>query len=244
MTQTSRILAIGSLLVAATLPTAARAAPGLAEAVYGANVYKGEVEAEIRFGQLTGGRDAGEQGLTLELGFTPTSRLRIEALAEFGRDAGGSRKLESAGIEAIYHLGRVGGVDVAVYGEYSIGSGHPDKAETKLLLERNTRSFDARLNLIAEKPLASGERVELAYAASFDVPAAKNLRVGVTAFGELGTFRNFAPREEHYAGPIVKTVFDHLGGHTLKIEAGYLFALGEARENARGQARLLAELEF
>ena len=146
--------------------------------------------------------------------------------------------------EAIYYLGHVAGVDVAVYGEYSVGSGRPDKAETKLLLERNTRSFDARLNLIAEKPLASGELVELAYAASFDVPAARNFRVGVAAFGELGTFRNFAPREEHYAGPIIKTVIEKLGGHTLKIEAGYLFALGEARDKARGLARLIAELEF
>ena len=244
MTQARQIVAIGSLMVAAILPTAAFAAPGLGEEVYAAKVYKGEIEAEIRFGQLTGGRDAGEQALTLELGFTPTSRLRVEALAEFGRDAGGSRKLESAGVEAIYYLGHVAGVDVAVYGEYSVGSGRPDKAETKLLLERNTRSFDARLNLIAEKPLASGELVELAYAASFDVPAARNFRVGVAAFGELGTFRNFAPREEHYAGPIIKTVIEKLGGHTLKIEAGYLFALGEARDKARGQARLIAELEF
>jgi hypothetical protein len=30
----------------------------------------------------------------------------------------------------------------------------------------------------------------------------------------------------------------------LKLEGGYLFALGEAHKNADGQVRFLAELEF
>lgn len=220
------------------------ATPGEAEAVYAANVYKGEIEAEFRFGQLVDGPDAGEQALTLELGITPTNRLRIEALAQFGRDAGGSRKLNNVGIEAIYHIGRVAGIDVAGYVEYDYGFDKPDALETKLLLQRKTRAFDARLNLIAEKPLATGEPVELSYAASFDVPVTRQFRAGVAAFGDLGTFRDFAPRAEHYAGPVLKTAIEHLGGHTLKLEAGYLFAIGAARGNANGQVRFLAELEI
>lgn len=232
------------LALAAALSGQALAAPGLAQEVYSANVYKGEIEAEARFGQITGGSDAGEQATTLELGVTPTDRLRVEALAEVGRDAGGRRKLHDVGIEAIYHIGRFAGIDVAAYGEFDFGFGQPDALEGKLLLERRTRAFDARLNLVAEKPLAAGEPVGLSYAASFDVPATRHLRVGAAAFGELGTFNRLAPRAEHYAGPVLKTAIEHFGGHTLNLEAGYLFALGAARKSADGQARLLAELEF
>lgn len=229
---------------AAVLPGHASAAPGQAQEVYSANVYKGEYEAEARFGQIIGGPDAGDQALTLEFGFTPTDRLRIEALAEFGRDVGGPRKVRDVGIEAIYHIGRFAGIDVAAYGEFDFGIRQPDALETKLLLERKTSAFDARLNLVAEKPLAAGVPVELSYAASVDVPVTRHLRFGAAAFGELGTFRDFAPDAEHYAGPVVKGTIEHVGGHTLKLEGGYLFALGEARQNASGQARFQAELEF
>jgi hypothetical protein len=138
----------------------------------------------------------------------------------------------------------VAGIDVAAYGEVDFGIRQPDAIEAKLLLERKTSAFDARLNLVAEKPLAAGEPVELSYAASIDVPATRHLRMGATAFGELGTFRTFAPSAEHYAGPVIKETIEHFGGHTLKLEGAYLFALGEAHKNADGQVRFLAELEF
>lgn len=238
---TAAVLAAAS---AVSQPNQAFAAPGLAQEVYSANVYKGEYEAEARFGQIIGGPDAGEQALTLEFGFTPTDRLRIEALAEFGRDVGGPHKVHDVGVEAIYHLGRFAGIDVAAYGEFDFGIRQPNALEAKLLLERKTSAFDARLNLVAEKPLSAGVPVELSYAASIDVPVSRHLRVGAAGFGELGTFRDFAPAAEHYAGPVVKGTIEHFGGHTLKLEGGYLFALGEARQNASGQARFLAELEF
>lgn len=229
---------------AVALPGQARAAPGQAQEVYSANVYKGEYEAEVRFGQIIGGPDAGDQALTLEFGFTPTDRLRIEALAQFGRGVGEPRKVHNVGIEAIYHIGRFAGIDVAAYGEFDFGIRQPNALETKLLLERKTSAFDARLNLVAEKPLAAGVPVELSYAASVDVPVTRHVRVGAAGFGELGTFRHFAPTAEHYAGPVIKGTIEHFGGHTLKLEGGYLFSLGEARQNASGQVRFLAELEF
>lgn len=222
----------------------ARAAPGLASEVYPAVVYKGEIEAEFRYGELTGGPDAGERGVTVELGYTPTDRFRIALLTEMERDPGGPLKTHKVAVEAVYHLGRIGGIDVGAYGEYGIGVNEPDTVEGKLLLQRRTRAFDARFNLIAEKALASGERVELSYAASFDVPVKGTLRAGAAAFGELGTFHAFLPPEEHYAGPVMKGAITHLGGHTLRLEGGYLFALGQARRHARGQLRFLAELEF
>ena len=68
----------------------------------------------------------------------------------------GPRRAEAAAIEAVYALGRLGGIDVAVYGEYELGFRGADAIETKLLLQRRTGRWDLRLNLVAEKPLAAG----------------------------------------------------------------------------------------
>ena len=230
-------------LAAALLPTAAYAAPGLGDEVYGATVEKGEVEVESRYGALSGGPDGGEDAWKLELAYTPTSRLRVATLFEFEKEVGAPRKAEAAAIEAIYTLGRVAGVDVALYGEYEVGFHGPDALEGKVLLERQAGPFDARLNLIANKALAGGDKVQLSYAASADVAVAGDLRVGAAAFGDLGTFHGFAPRAEHFIGPVVKTEIEALGPE-LKIEAGYLFALDKAREDTKGQFRLLLELEL
>ncbi|WP_217352820.1 hypothetical protein [Sphingomonas sp. ID1715] len=120
-----------------------------------------------------------------------------------------------------------------------------DKIETKLLLEHRKGPFDGRLNLIAERGLKGGAPLVFGYAASADWHALGEFRLGVEAFGDLGSHRHFLPRAEHYAGPIVKTEIEHLPGRgDLEIEAGYLFALAAARDETNGQARLLLEYEF
>ena len=143
----------------------------------------------------------------------------------------------------IYALGRLGGIDVAVYGEYEIGFLGPDKVETKLLLQSRTGPWDLRLNVIAEKALTAGEPVELGYAASVDHALVGDVRIGVQAYGKLGTFRDFAPREAHFVGPVAKFEIEGLGPE-LGVELGYLFALGAAKDDASGQFRLRLELEF
>jgi len=237
-------IATALALCTATLPVAAHAAPGLGEEVYGATVSKGEIEAEAIYGALGGGPDDGEDVMKLELAYSPTDRLRIATQTELEREPGGPRRAEEFSIEALYELGGVGGIDVAVYGEYAVGlNGNSDVIETKLLLEHRAGPFDARLNLIAEKPLVKGAKVELGYAASADLAVAGEFRVGAKAFGELGTFSDFAPRAEHFIGPVARTEIEALGPE-LEIEAGYLFALGKARDDTKGQFRLTLEMEF
>ncbi|MEO0032024.1 MAG: hypothetical protein RIS94_1782 [Pseudomonadota bacterium] len=237
-------LAAAMAIAAILLPAAAHAAPGLGSEVYGATVEKGEVEAEAIYGRLGGGADHGEDGAKFELAYSPTSRLRVAAFTELEREPHGSRKAEEVGIEAIYALGNVGGIDVAVYGEYAAGlNGNSDALETKLLLERRAGKFDARLNLIAQKPLVKGQKVELGYAASADYAVAGDFRVGAKAFGELGTFSDFAPHAEHFIGPVASTEIEGIGPE-IGVEVGYLFALGKARDDTKGQFRLAIEMEF
>jgi len=237
--------AVCALVSGLTLSTPALAAPGLGDEVYAATVEKGEPEFEARYGRLGGGHDDGEDVIKLEAGYGVTNRLRVAVLGEFEREPGDRRRAEAMGIEAVYALGKLGGVDVALYGEYELGfNGNSDAVETKLLLQRRTGPWDLRLNLIAEKPLVSGAPVELGYAASVDTAVLGETRLGVQAYGALGTFSHFAPREEHFIGPVAKFEIEGLGVDELGLQVGYLFALGKARDDTKGQLKVSLELEF
>jgi hypothetical protein len=225
----------------------AQAAPGVGSKVYGATINKGETEIEARYGRLTGGPADGEDGLVLEVSHAPSDRLYLAVLAEFEREPPGGRKLEAVGFEAITPLGRIEALqlDVALYGEYEAVRKHADKFESKLLLQHEKGPFDSRLNLVLEKDLQGGAPVEIGYAASADWAAFGDIRVGAAAFGNLGTFKRFVPRAEHYLGPIIKAEIEHLpGASELEIEAGYLFGLGASRDETKGQLRLLLEWEM
>ena len=229
-------------VLAQTAP--ALAAPGNGEEVYAATVEPKELEIETRYGVLAGGPSAGEDNFRLEAGYGVSGHLRLAVVGEFEKEAGASHQLTHAGFEAVANVARIGGIDVAVYAEYELGfHGEPDGVEAKLLLERRTRLWDLRFNLIAEKPLDSTLPTEFGYATSADVSVAENLRLGVTAFGELGTVHHLVPYAEHYVGPTVKFRIPGIAGR-VNVETGYLFAVGKAREDASGQFRLNLELEL
>ena len=233
-------------LVSLLLSSMAQAAPGMGDKVYGATVESGVTEFETHYGRLSGGPDAGEDALALEAAHGFSDRFYGAASVEFEREPHGSRKLEAVAVEGFYALGNLApfGLNAALYGEYGAALDGPDKIETKLLLQHKRGSFDSRMNLIAEKVLDGHGPVEFEYAASADWEVADELRLGGAAFGELGSGRHLTFRTEHFAGPIVKYEFERAGPGELGIEAGYLFALGRARDDADGQARLLLEYEF
>jgi hypothetical protein len=228
------VRAVAVVLAATSISTVAHAAPGLGDKIYGATVEKGVTEFEARYGRLMGDEADGEDALKLEVSHGFSSRFYGALVGEFEREANEDRELEALAVEGIYTLGQVGGIDTALYGEYEVGLHGPDKIETKLLLQKRAGEFDGRLNLIAEKPL-NGEPVELGYAASADVEALGELRLGAAAFGDV-------THHEHFAGPVIKAEVEHLfGGGELEIETGYLFAIGRARDETNGQFRLLLE---
>ena len=234
-------VAAGLILAAVSISTAAGAAPGLGDKVYGATVEPGVTEFEARYGRFMGDEADGEDALKLEVSHGFSSRFYGACLGEFEREAVEKRELEALAVEGIYTLGQVGGIDTALYGEYEVGLHGPDKIETKLLLQKRAGEFDGRLNLIAEKEL-NGEPVELGYAASADVEAIGEIRVGAAAFGDLGTTKHLSTRGEHFAGPIIKADVERLFGDAeLEVETGYLFAIGRARDETNGQFRLLLE---
>lgn len=236
---------IGMAGAAALLCTsAAGASPGLGEEVYSALSTAGRTEIEARYQRLDGGRAEGDDMLKLEATRDVNDRLRIALFGEFARENGQPRRAEELGFEVIYGLGRLGPVDLAVYGEYALGfAGEPDGIEAKLIAEHRRGRFDARLNLTVEKALAAGERAELSYAALADYAVMEDVRLGVEAFGSLGSFRKFAPHEQHFIGPRASVEIEGLGPE-LELTVSCLAALDRAHDQTRNQLRLALEMEF
>ncbi len=234
-------------VVVLTAATARAGSPGLAEKVYGARVEAGVTEFEARYGRLSGKADDGETGLILEAEHGFSKRFSASVFAEFEREPGNSLKLEEVAVEGVYTLGRIPGigVDVAVYGELGVPvRGDPVVAELKALFQKTTGPVDLRLNLIAARSFVRGP-VAFGYAASADVAIiGDDIRLGGAIFGDLGDTDRFGGRQQTFAGPIAKFEIEHLPGNSdLEIETGYLFALGAARDDARGQFRLLIDWE-
>ena len=237
------LAAVALAFSALALAAPAHAAPGLGGEVYGAQISEHELELEARYGQLNGGTDGGKDKLRLEAAYGVNSRLELAMVGKFAKSPGSSRQTEAVSVEAIYRLGQIGGIDVAAYGEYEVGLQGSDAAEVKLLLQRKQGPWDFRFNLVAEKRMIVGAPVELAYATSGDVEVASGVRLGLAAFGELGTFRRFAPRAEHFIGPVAKFKIKGIG-EGLQVKTGYLFAAGKALNSTSGQFRLNLEIEL
>lgn len=226
--------------------SAAHAAPGLDDVVYGATVEPGKTEIETRYGRLTSGPGNGEDAFVLELAHGFSSRFYGAALATFEREPGSSRRLETIAVEGIFTLGKIKslGLDTAIYVEAAHGVHGSDNLETKLLLQHRRGRFDSRLNLIAERALTSGAPVEFGYAASADYEIGEDISLGAEAFGDLGTSHKLSARGEHFFGPAVKVGLDHVGPGELELRAGYLFAIDRARDETKGQLRFGMEYEF
>lgn len=236
-----RPIAVAAAIVA--LPTPALAAPGAGDEVYAATVEPHAFELEARYGALEGGESNGEDVLSIEGSRTFGNRLQLALVGEFEKEPGESRRFDSIGFEAVYALGETGGVTFGLYGEYEIAFDGTDRLETKLLVQHRRGPWDLRLNLIAEKEFDSSEPLEFAYAASADVKAAGELRLGIQAYGDLGSTRRFLPRADHFLGPVAKLEIEGLGPE-IELEAGYLFPLGAAKDGSNGQLRLVAGIEF
>jgi len=237
-----KFLMIGAAVVAAHAVPAS-AAPGLDSKVYGTSIGRGVTEFEARYGRLTGRADDGASALVLEISHGFSKRFYGALKTTLEREPGGATQASSIGVEGIYRLGMIPGVgvDVAIYGEYNAAlHGEPHNLETKLLLEKTVGRFDARLNLVAERLATARVPVEFSYAGSADYAViGDELRLGVEAFGALGDSNRFGGRRAHFIGPVARIEIERfpLGGE-LEIETGYLFAVGAAADNSRGQARI------
>jgi hypothetical protein len=229
---------------------AAWAEPGLANQVYAPYVKNGVTEVEVRGGRLNGGPLDGESAAVVEVEHGFNDRVSLAVLAEIEHHAGEETKLDAIAVEGVAYLGQIPGlgVDVGAYLEYEQRIHNESGVlEGKLLLGKQIGAFQGLLNVIVGKPLTDkpGEgATEFGYAAQGTVETAPGLRIGLQAFGDVGTSHHLGGRQPHYAGPVVnwETHPSWLPGE-LELEAAYLLPLGSARHDTDGQLRLGLEWE-
>ncbi|MBA3812304.1 MAG: hypothetical protein H0X27_11810 [Caulobacteraceae bacterium] len=240
--------ALGALL--SLIGTAAAADPRLDEKVYSPYVLNGVTEFETRLGREVGGPLDGQTTTVLEIEHGFNDRISLAVLGVLANEPGVATRFNGVGVEGVGYLGRIPGVgvDTGLYLEYKHGlAGEDDIAEAKLLLAKTEGRFQGLLNLILERPLGvpKGEGfAEYGYAASATWQTVGALRLGVEAFGDLGSDRSFLGRQGAYVGPQVKWEGrPRFSPVEIDIDAGWLAAVGPARGEAGSQFRFGVELE-
>jgi len=243
-------LAIGLAALAAAGP--ALADPRLDEKVYSPYIQNHVLELETNWGQEFGSGDLkGSRTFVEEIEAGLNDRVSLALVGQVERAPGADDRLTGVGLEGIVYLGQIPavGVDAGFYLEYKVGSGgEPDQGETKLLLAKTAGRFQGLFNFIVERPFRAPAGEEFAtygYAASATWRTVGNLRLGAEAFGDLGDDHGFLKRAQGaYVGPQLK--WEGQPGFLpveVDIDAGYLFAVGPARSEAAGQAKLNIEFE-
>lgn len=233
------------LLAAVGVASHATAQPGVISGVDEATVERGVLEAELNSAVLSGGPEGGLSATEIELEYGFTDTLAVAVLTEVGRESGGPLRNQAWAVEATWHAATLpGDVEFGVLGEYLVERDGTNVAEGKLLFQRTSGRWDARLNLVAERALSRARDTAYGYAASIDAEVAPELRLGVQAFGELGDGDGFGGRREHFLGPALQYAFTDLPfPGEIEVSTGYLFALGShTREVTDGQFRFSVAL--
>jgi len=230
--------------------TAAQADPRLDEKVYDPYVRNHVLEVETRFARESGGPLDRSSATVAELEYGLSDTLSLAALGKIAGGGGEPTRLRGIGIEAVYALGQIPGlgVDVGLYGEVMEGVNGDDSAlEGKLLFAKQAGPVQALLNLIVERPLhVPGEAYgSYGYAGSVTVRAAKGLRLGVQAFGDLGSDHAFLKgRQGAYVGPALLWEGRPRNAPVeLEVGLGWLKSVGASTKEADSQLRVTVELE-
>jgi hypothetical protein len=230
-------------------PAAAFADPRLDEKVYSPYVERGVAELELRRGEEIGGAQSSTRTDVVEAEYGLNDRASLALVGDIASEPGASPRLNGLGLESVVYLGQIPrlGIDVGLYLEYMGGlHGEDDKGEAKVLLAKNAGRFQGLFNFIVERPIGVPQAyASYGYAASATWRTFGALRLGVEAFGDLGSDHGFLTESEGaYIGPELRwEVRPSFAPVEIEIDAGWLAAVGPDRDEADSQARLTIEFE-
>ncbi len=232
---------------AALLLAAPRAEAG--HKVYSPVVEQGETAIEFRGHREFDGDPQidGAQAYKLELEHAPTWFWLTALGGEWEKEPREGLKATEVAWENVFQLFEQGRypVDVGLLVEYahSLEDGSDDKLELGALLQKELGRSQFVLNLVAERPLASGADTELEYAMQYRWRGDQRFEPGVEVYGEFGDVGEFGSLGDHghEAGPAVFGKLK-LGRGAIRYEAAWLFGL--TREAPAQTLRFLVEYEF
>ncbi len=225
-------------LVGALAASAPRAEAS--DKVYTPIVEEGEKALEFRGIRRPDGDSAvdGAQQFKLDLEYSPAWFWKTELVGEWEKEPGESPRNTEVAWENIFQFFEQGlhAIDAGMLVEYAHATepGSADKLEIGALLQKDLGSNQVRMNLLAEREIASGADTELEYAMQYRWRRNPLFEPGIEWYGELGD-------QGHEAGP---AAFGRLpfGAGALRYEFAWLFGL--THEAAAQTARFLLEYEF
>ena len=229
-------LAVGVAGAAATLAIdAPQAQPHRRDFPFTYDWYQpGKGEKELELKSRHRGRDASfQQQIEFEYGIS--DRLMIAPYVVFERGRGENLRYAEVKLESRYQLGKfkTNRVLPSLYLEYARPRRGASVVEGKLILSRfNKRGDDLSLNLIAERELESGAKIERQYSIGYARDLGKK---GARIGGEW--IHNLADKRIN-AGPTIA----FSATKDIWLVTGYAFAITK-RDN-RGEFRLNLEYEW
>ncbi|HUQ29222.1 MAG TPA: hypothetical protein VM051_11560 [Usitatibacter sp.] len=241
--------------VALGLPTLALAGPS--DYVYTPSVEYGERELDVKYGTEKMKASAGGERTSVGsfgVGYGATEWWFTEAYLKWHKEGSDKSKYDAFEWENKFQLTESNKyfVDVGFITEFEVPrERHIEGYEFKFgpLFQFDTGPLRWNANLLFERMFRSHEEGAHPWEMGYQLQAAYRLRsgidVGVQAFGEMGKWNQWEPRDEqlHRIGPAVfgKVKLGE-GRQAIKYNAAFLF--GETPATPRHTFRLQAEYEF
>ena len=249
MQKKSRLLAV----VALGLPAISLAGPS--DYVYVPSVEYGERELDSKYGaEKAKGSDGGarESAASLGFGYGATQWWFTEAYLKYESKPGAGTKYDAFEWENRFQLTETNRfwVDVGLITEIEIPRERREEGyEFKWgpLFQAYTGDVRWNANLLFERVYRSAEEgvhpMEMGYQLQASYPVSPTFAVGVQAFGEMGKWNHWEPREEqsHKAGPAIFGKVKLEGRQAIRYNAAGLLGANAAPRNT---FRLQAEYEF
>jgi hypothetical protein len=243
------------LLAAVGLGLPASALAGPSDYVYTPSVEYGEREIDFKYG--TEEMKASEGGArtsagSVGLGYGATPWWFTEAYLKWHKEGGDKSKYDAFEWENKFQLTESNKyfADVGLITELEIPrERHVEGYEFKFgpLFQFDTGPLRWNANILFERMFRSHEEGAHPWEMAYQLQAAYRLPgidVGVQAFGEMGKWNRWEPRDEqlHRIGPAVFGKVKLEGRQAIKYNAAFLF--GETHATPHHTFRLQAEYEF
>jgi high-affinity iron transporter len=220
--------------------------------VYSPSVEQGEYEIELR-GHTTFDNDVSKDGkekFKIDIGYGVTDYWFTAYVGEIDEDANGDLEYEATAWENIFQLTEQGEywLDLGLYLEYEFAheAGNNDKAEGKILLEKNVGKYVNTANLIFVRELGSGasNATNFEYAWRTKYLLDKAFEPAIEIYGEMGELGHVLPsdQQDHRIGPVFSGVLSSTTHSKWVYEAGYLFGVSDAAPD--GTFKFVIEYEF
>lgn len=242
------------LLAAAALALPAFAHAGADEYVQVPTVEYGEREIDFKYGtRRFDDANQRESAASLGLGWGATPWWFTEAYVKYHKEPGDRTRYDAFEWENKFQLTETNKypVDLGLLAEFEAPRERDEGYEFKLgpLMQFDTGALRWNTNVFLERSFrARGDEehvTELQYQAQVTYHLANGLDVGAQAFGDLGKWNDWAPRNEqsHRVGPAVfgKVKLGE-GRQAIRWNAAWLFGVTDAA--ADNAFRLQAEYEF